>query len=142
MSSRAEGTNAMKFQTATLQPGEKKSSDAEALSPLETDAEIAPLVLKVGASSIAEFEKLSSELQEAKNFLQSEGERVHREIAQYTNLARTASASVKIISDSVREWREAGQTMGAVQRLPAVEKRERTALSDHEGVGDRDVGRI
>jgi hypothetical protein len=44
----------MKFQTATLQPGEKKSSDAEALSPLETDAEIAPLVLKVGASSIAE----------------------------------------------------------------------------------------
>jgi putative protein kinase ArgK-like GTPase of G3E family len=107
----------MTFQMATLQPA-KESSDAkvpdlhtDALSSAETDVEIAPLILKVGASSIAGLEKLLSELQEAKNFLQSEGERVQRETAQYTNLARTASASVKIISDSVREWREAGHPL-------------------------------
>jgi putative protein kinase ArgK-like GTPase of G3E family len=118
MRSRAEGANAMTFQIATLQPAAKKSSDAEvpdlhtdALSSAETDVEIAPLVLKVGASSIAGLEKLLSELQEARNFLQSEGERVQRETAQYINLARTASASVKIISDSVREWREAGHPL-------------------------------
>jgi hypothetical protein len=55
----------------------------DALSSAEMDVEIAPLVLKVGASSIAEFEKLLGELQEAKNFLQSDGERVQRETAQY-----------------------------------------------------------
>ena len=108
----------MKFQLATPQvAAANKSSDAEfpihsdALSPAETDVELEPLILKVGACSIAEFEKLLGELQEAKNFLQSEGKRIQRETAQYTNLARTASASVKIISDTMREWREAGHPL-------------------------------
>jgi hypothetical protein len=127
----AEGANAMNFQMATLQPAAKTPSDAEGphlptdvLSSAEMDVEIAPLVLKVGASSIAEFEKLLGELQEAKNFLQSEGERVQRETAQYINLARAASASATIISDSVREWREAGQTLSnrAHPRLLCVPK--------------------
>jgi hypothetical protein len=103
----------MKYPLASPQVAAAKiSSDAEipihsdALSPAETDVELEPLILKVGACSIAEFERLLSELQEAKNFLQSEGERIQRETAQYTNLARTASASGKIISDTVREWRE------------------------------------
>src|SRR5262249_20790763 len=65
----------------------------------ETDVEIAPLVQKVGAISIAEIEKLIGELQEAKDFLQSEGERVQRETERYTNFTQMASASVKIISD-------------------------------------------
>jgi hypothetical protein len=34
----------------------------------ETDADIAPLIQKVGATSIAEIETLMGELQEAKNF--------------------------------------------------------------------------
>ena len=125
----------MKFQMATLQPAAKKSSDVEvpdlhtdAPSPAETDVEIAPLVLKVGASSIAEFEKLLSELQEAKNYLQSEGERIQLETAQYTNLARTASASVKIISDSVREWREAGH--------PLVNRSKSSASEIAPAIGD------
>jgi hypothetical protein len=75
---------------------------------IETDAEIAPLIEKIGATSIGEIEKLIDELQEAKNFLQSEGERIQRETARYTNLAKTASASVEVIFDTVRGWREAG----------------------------------
>ena len=39
----------------------------------ETDAEIAPLVQQVGATSFAEIEKMIGELQEAKDFLQSGG---------------------------------------------------------------------
>ena len=45
----------------------------------ETDVEIAPLVQKIGATSIAEVEKVISELQAAKDFLDCEGERVQRE---------------------------------------------------------------
>jgi len=77
----------------------------------ETDVEIALLVQKIGATSIAEIEKMIGELQEAKDFLQSEGERVQRETEHYTNLTQMASASVKIISDTVAGWREAGHPL-------------------------------
>jgi hypothetical protein len=83
-------------------------AQASSTHETETAAEIAPLIQKVGGSSIAEIEKLMGELQEAKHFLQSEGERIQRETARYTNLAQTASASVKIIFDTVQEWRKAG----------------------------------
>jgi hypothetical protein len=77
----------------------------------ETDLEIAPLVPQVGATSIAEIEKMIRELQAANDFLQSEGERVQREAKHYTTLSQMASASVKIISDTVAGWREAGHPL-------------------------------
>jgi hypothetical protein len=83
----------------------------------ETDAEIAPLILKVGATSIAEIEKMIRELQEAKDFLQSEGERVQRETERYTSLTQMALASVKIIADTVAGWREAGHPLPNQPRL-------------------------
>ena len=87
----------------------------------ETAVEIAPLVQKVGAISIAEIEKLIGELQEAKDFLQSEGERVQRETERYTNFTQMASASVKIISDTVAGWREAGHPSRNLLRTSQLE---------------------
>ena len=93
---------------------------AEALSPSwppsETGAElgsgnIAPLIQKVVAPSIAEFEKLIGELQVARTHLQSEGERIRRETDRYIQLAQTASESVKIISGAIGEWRKAGHPL-------------------------------
>ena len=84
---------------------------APSTSNSETGVEIAPLVEKVGATSIAEIEKMIGELQGAKDLLQSEGERVQRETERYTNLTQMASASVKIISDTVAGWREAGHPL-------------------------------
>jgi hypothetical protein len=46
---------------------------------------------KIGATSVGEIEKLIGEMQEAKNFLQFEKERIQRETACYTKLAQTAS---------------------------------------------------
>jgi len=86
-------------------------AEAPSTPTAETDVEIAPLVQKVGATSIAEIEKLIGELQEAKDFLQFEGDRVQREAERYTNLAQMASASVKIISDTVAGWHEAGHPL-------------------------------
>jgi len=77
----------------------------------ETEVEIAPLVQKIAATSIAEVEKMIGELQAAKDFLESEGERVQREVEHYTTLNQMASASVKIISDTVAGWREAGHPL-------------------------------
>src|SRR5260221_11046917 len=78
----------------------------------ETDVDIAPLVQKIGATSIAEVEKIIGELQAAKDFLESEGERVQGEAERYTTLTQMASASVKIISDTVAGWRQAGHPFG------------------------------
>jgi hypothetical protein len=63
--------------------------------------------LQAGAMSIADIDKLIGELQMARDYLQSEGERVRQTMARYAHLAETASASVKIIADSLGRWRNA-----------------------------------
>jgi len=62
--------------------------------------------LLAGAASIADIDKLMVELQTARDFLQSEAERVRRMNARYAHLAQTASASVKVIAESLGRWRE------------------------------------
>ena len=95
---------------ATIESETRELILAEAPSQrsTETDAAIALLIKEIGATSIAEIEKLIGGMEEAKNFLQSEKERIQRETARYTKLAQTASASIEIIFDTVRGWREAG----------------------------------
>ena len=61
--------------------------------------------LTAGAASIADIDRLMAELQTARDFLQSEAERVRRMNARYAHLAQTASASVKVIADSLGRWR-------------------------------------
>ena len=73
----------------------------------ETDTEIAPIIQKLEATSIADIDNLVSELQEARDYLQSEGERVRAETVRYISLTGAASASVKIIFDALRAWRTA-----------------------------------
>src|SRR3954449_1715418 len=73
----------------------------------ETDTQIAPIIQKLGATSIADIDNLVSELQEAKDYLQSEGERIRIETVRYVSLRGAASASVKIIFDALRAWRTA-----------------------------------
>jgi hypothetical protein len=75
------------------------------------DRDLGESFSKLGAISIAEIEKLIAELQETRNFLESEGERIQRETARYVNLTQMASASVRIISDTVSGWREKGHPM-------------------------------
>jgi hypothetical protein len=83
-------------------------AEAPSTGSTEIEAEIVPLVQKIEAGSIAEIEKMMGEMQEAKNFLQTEWGRIQRETARYMKLAQTASASVEIIFETVRGWREAG----------------------------------
>jgi hypothetical protein len=75
------------------------------------DPDSAPLVQKIGAASIAEIETLILELQEARNFLESERERIQRETARYINLTERAMASISIIFDTLSGWRQAGHPM-------------------------------
>ena len=70
--------------------------------------DVGSLIQKIGVASTAEFEKLIGELQEARSYLESEGERIEREAIRYAEFSQTALSSVKVISETVAEWRKAG----------------------------------
>ena len=92
----------------------------KASSPPKADADVAPLIQKVGAPSIAQIEKLIGELHEARNLLEAEGERIQRETARYIKFAQVASASVEMISKMLSGWRQAGHPLQKfVTRSPA-----------------------
>src|SRR2546429_202562 len=93
-----------------MEPGsdDRDRIDPNASSPPETDADVAPLIQKVGAPSIAQIEKLIGELHEARNLLEAEGERIQRETTRFIKFAQGASASVEIISNVLSGWRRAG----------------------------------
>jgi hypothetical protein len=73
----------------------------------ESDQVLASLIRSVGITSITEVENLVSELQEARNYLQSEWDRIRAEVVHYAAIAGAASASVKIIFDALSAWRTA-----------------------------------
>jgi len=87
----------------------------------ETDTEIAPIIQKLGATSIADIDNLVSELQEARDYLQSEGERIQAETVRYISLTGAASASVKIIFDALRAWRTADHSAHNQSQASAYE---------------------
>jgi hypothetical protein len=81
--------------------------------------------MAVGATSLADIENLMAELLVARDYLQAEGERVRRVNANYAHLAQTASASVKVIAESISKWRTSEQASGhqapaATGRTPAL----------------------
>ena len=105
-----------------MEPGseDRDRIHPNASSPPETDADVAPLIQKVGAPSIAQIEKLIGELHEARNLLEAEGERIQRETARYIKFAQLASASVETISNILSGWRQAGHPLQKfVTRFPA-----------------------
>jgi hypothetical protein len=74
--------------------------------------------LMAGAASIADIDRLMDQLQNARDFLQSEGEKLQRMSASYANLARTASASAKVIAESLGSWRGEGDPAAPLVALP------------------------
>ena len=68
--------------------------------------------ITAGAASILDIERLMAELQAARDYLQAEGERVRRVNSNYAHLAQTASASARVIADSIGKWRVAEQASG------------------------------
>jgi hypothetical protein len=88
--------------------------------------------LIAGATSMADIDKLMGELQTARDYLQSEGERVRRMTARYARLAETASASVKIIAESLGTWRNAETLSQEHPALPRAHAPDISPVDDGE----------
>jgi hypothetical protein len=81
-------------------------------APLEPNTEatvnnVNSLIQRVAGTSLAEIEKLISELESLRDLLHAEGQRVQREISGYAQLSQAAMKSTRMISDNVSQWKKA-----------------------------------
>ena len=63
------------------------------------------LIQRVAAQSLSEIDHVIGELTRVRDMLRSEGERVQREISGYASLSQAAMTSMKIIADSLAQWK-------------------------------------
>src|SRR3954453_24071954 len=80
--------------------------------PLDAHAEatvnnVNSLIQRVAGTSLAEIEKLISELESLRDLLHAEGRRVQREISGYAQLSQAAMKSTRMIADNVTQWKKA-----------------------------------
>jgi len=65
------------------------------------------LIRRVSDSSMDEIDRVIAELQSVRDMLNKEGERVSREIAGYASLNHAAMTAMKVIGESLSQWRSA-----------------------------------
>lgn len=82
------------------------SSDGAA----EVATNINSLVQRVAGASLREMQNVIWELESLRDFLQSEGERVQREISSYAQLTQAAMSSTRNIADSMGPWKKVGES--------------------------------
>jgi hypothetical protein len=70
---------------------------------IASDVYVGPVIQKIGSPSIAQIERLIGELQQARNLLASERERIERETVRYIKFAQMASDSVKFIFNILKD---------------------------------------
>ncbi len=83
-------------------PWRKRGTDLVPEMPTEN---VNVLVQRVAGASMTEIDNVILELQSVREILRKEGERVQREIGGYANLSQAAMASMKIIAESMAQWR-------------------------------------
>ena len=91
-------------------PGNAGATEPPPVPALEPSAEAAvnnvnSLIQRVAGTSLAEIEKLISELESLRDLLHAEGQRVQREISGYAQLSHAAMKSTRMIADNVAQWK-------------------------------------
>jgi len=67
-----------------------------------------PFIQQILAPSLKEIDRAIAQLQKMRDFLQSEGQRIEREMAQYAQLGEAAMKSTKIIAENMAHRSLAG----------------------------------
>ncbi len=65
------------------------------------------LIQRVAAATMEEIDRVILELQGVRDMLRNEGERVCRDIAGYASLNHASMNAMKVIGDSLQQWRDA-----------------------------------
>jgi hypothetical protein len=70
------------------------------------------LIRRVSGASVDEIDRVISELQSVRDMLRNEGDRVSREVAGYASLSHAAMTAMKVIGDSLTQWKAAPDQTG------------------------------
>lgn len=90
-------------------PGTASSTTADASDA--TVANVNSLIQRVAGASLAEIGKLIDELENLRDLLHAEGQRVQREISGYSQLSQAAMKSTRMIADNVAQWKTAAENL-------------------------------
>ena len=102
------------------------AQESKVHSEIDTESErMRATITRMTSSSARELDGLVSEIQEVREFLNSESERVQREIANYAQLNQRALAVIKMITQTISPWKSA-----------PPEKDEGMLLGEHETATD------
>jgi len=80
---------------------------------------ISSLIQRVSGASIGEIERVIAELTNVRDVLRSEADRVQREISGYASLSQAAMNSMKIIADSLTQWKPSQEEPAPVRQSGA-----------------------
>jgi hypothetical protein len=76
------------------------------------------VIERVSGATVAEIERVMAELATLRDMLHNEGDRVRREVSGYASLSQAAMTSMKIIGDSLEQWKS--QAPQQQQQPPAT----------------------
>jgi hypothetical protein len=89
----------------------QRSNEVEPTSEPVVDS-LNALIRRVSGASMEEIDRVILELQSVRDMLRVEGERVGREIAGYASLSHAAMTAMKVIGDSLAQWKNAPDNSG------------------------------
>ena len=95
------------FVRKDVAPWRKRPERSERTEPSTEAESVSMLVQRVAGASMSEIDNVIEELRTMREYLRSEGELVQREIAGYATVSQTAAASMKVIAESMAQWRNA-----------------------------------
>ena len=112
----AEETGPQKYAPPDRRAPEQGSSDVEhiafqrqqrsqANSANDPAAQLNTVVNRVASASLEEIDRVIRALEGLRDMMRNEGERVSREVAGYASLSHAAVTAMKVISDSIKEWK-------------------------------------
>jgi phosphopantothenate synthetase len=113
----AEVSGPEKFAPPERRPPEKRNdieriptlrqhrSDAAPTTGSAVD-DLNAVVRRVAGDSIEEIDRVIRALENVRDMMRNEGERVSREIAGYASLSHAAATAMKVIADSIHQWKD------------------------------------
>ncbi len=79
--------------------------ESEASTQPDAPGHLTSTIKRVSGASLTEIDRLIGELQSLRDYLLNEGQRIEREIAEYTRLNQGAMESTRLITERLLKWR-------------------------------------
>ena len=87
----------------TLLAKQQPEASAESASTTE---HLDVMIRRIGTESMTEIGRVIRDLEKVSDMLRNESERISREVNGYANLNRAATATMKVITENLKQWKE------------------------------------